>query len=352
MITRAGTGSTKGRLDVKGGRNRQSSGTLTFASLMLLHSKPEGPTDDSHRNGSADDRIVAIAARQHGVVGRAQLLASGLTPRMVASRVAAGRLRPLHRGVYLLGGLRGPLEPERAREMAAVVACGTGAVLSHRSAAWLWGVLSRPDPAAPVEITIPTRARRGRPGIRVRRSGLSGETTRFDGIPVTNPARTLRDLSSLVSAPELDRAAARFERRGLIDPSEMSFLPARHRGRPGAPLLRAALWCGDGPALTRSRAEERFLDLVRGGRLPRPRTNTVVRGHEVDFLWPVEKLVVEVDGFRFHGSRGSFEDDRRRDAELVAAGLRVLRVTWRQIAEEADATLVRVAQALARAPEG
>lgn len=153
----------------------------------------------------------------------------------------------------------------------------------------------------------------------------------------------------MVGAPELDRAAARFEPRGLVGPSEMSSLPAHHRGRPGAPLLRAALWRGDGPALTRSRAEERFLDLVRSGRLPRPRANTVVRGHEVDFLWPVEKLVVEVDGFAFHGSRGSFEDDRRRDAELAAAGLRVLRVTWRQIVEEADATLVRLAQALARA---
>jgi len=101
--------------------------------------------------------------------------------------------------------------------------------------------------------------------------------------------------------------------------------------------------------MTRSGAEERFLDLVRRGRLPQPETNVVVRGHEVDFLWRAERLVVEVDGFAFHASRRSFESDRRRDAELAAAGWRVVRVTWRQVVDEPHATLVCVAQALARA---
>jgi len=306
--------------------------------------------DDSTGDGSVEGAVFALAAPQHGVVTRSQLLAAGFTRAMVASRLDSGRLRKLHRGVYVLGSLQGPLEPDRAREMAAVLASGAGAVLSHRSAAWLWGVLPRPGPAAPVDVTVPARSRTRRPGIQIHRSlGLSPhDTTRVDGVPVTTPVRTLRDLSLVVGARDLDRAAARLERRGLIGSTELEALPARHRGRPGARLLRAALPCGEGPALTRSTAEERFLDLVRSGRLPRPRTNVVVRGHEVDFLWPVEKLVVEVDGFAFHSSRRSFENDRRRDAELAAAGMRVVRVTWRQIVREPDATLVRVAQALAR----
>ena len=316
---------------------------------MRAMAKPR--MDDSTCGGSIDDAIFALAARQHGAVTRSQLLAAGLARGMVASRLESGRLRPLHRGVYLLGSLTGPLEPERARAMAAVLACGSGTVLSHRSAAWLWGVLPRPGPAAPVDVTVPNRARTRRPGIRARRSAdlPARDTTRLEGVPVTTPARTLRDLSLVVGARDLDRAAARFERRGLIGSTEMRALPARHRGRPGAGLLRAALSCGDGMALTRSAAEERFLEIVRRGRLPRPRTNVVVQGHEVDFLWPGEKLVVEVDGFAFHASRRSFEADRRRDAELAAAGMRVVRVTWRQIVEENHATLARVAQALARA---
>jgi len=303
----------------------------------------------SARRGSIDDAILAIGTRQHGVVTRRQLLAAGLTRGMVASRLGSGRLRRLHRGVFLLGSLQGPLEPERAREMAAVLACGPGAGLSHRSAAWLWGVLPRPNPPAPVDVTVAARTANRRPGIRVHRSAdlVAVDITLLDGIPVTTPGRMLRDLSRVVGARDLDLAAARLERRGLIDSKGIRALPARHRGRPGVRLLRAALSSADGPALTRSTAEERFLEIVRSGRLPRPRTNVVVRGYEVDFLWAAEKLVVEVDGFAFHASRRSFESDRRRDAELAAAGMRVVRVTWRQIVDESDAMLVRVAQALA-----
>lgn len=291
---------------------------------------------------------------------------------MVQTRVATNRLRPLHRGVYLLGQLRGPLEPERAREMAAVLACGPGAVISHRSAAWLWDLLpraggpagvARPRTAAAsahpagagsgvdVDVTVPGRARRRRPGIRAHRSHDlgAGETTQLDGIPITTPARTLRDLSIVVGPRELNRAAARAERRKLIRAEELASLVARHSRRRGAPVLRAAMGEDGGPALTRSEAEERFLDLVRRGQLPAPETNVLVRGHEVDFLWRAARLAVEVDGFGFHASRRSFENDRRRDAELAAAGVHVVRVTWSQIVREPSATLVRVAQALTHA---
>lgn len=301
-------------------------------------------------NASVEDRIAALAARQHGVVARSQLLAAGLTRRMVGSRVRSRRLCPLHRGVYLLGGLRGPLEPERSREMAAVLACGPGAVVSHRSAAWIWELLPRPRETGPVEITVPRRARPRRPGILTHRSDAlsADETTVLDALPVTTPGRTLRDLSTRIATRELSRAAARAERLGHTDAGELSELVARHRGRPGAPLLRAALHVEGGPAFTRSEAEERFLDLIGSGGLPAPEANVVVRGHELDFLWRAAGIAVEVDGFGFHASRRSFENDRRRDAELAAAGVYVIRVTWRQIVDEPSATLVHVAQALAR----
>ena len=296
------------------------------------------------------ERITAIAAMQHGVVARPQLLEAGLTPRMVQSRVASGQLCPLHRGVYLLGNLRGRLQPPRAREMAAVLACGPGTVVSHRSAAGLWDLLPSPGPLAPLEIdvTVGATARPRRPGIRARRCvDLDpGETGVVVGIPVTTPVRTLQDLATVVGAQELNRAAARAERRNLVQREELAALVARRHGRRGVEVLRVALGEG-GPMLTRSEAEERFLAMVGNGRLPVPETNVVVGGHEVDFLWRAERLVVEVDGFGFHASRHSFENDRRRDAELTGAGLRVVRITWRQIMREPGATLVRLAQALA-----
>lgn len=303
-----------------------------------------------------DERIAHFSAAQHGVVTRAQLLSAGLTPRMVQSRLRSRRLRPLHRGVYLPGHLRGALEPMLAREMAAVLACGPGAVVSHRSAAWLWEIMARPADAlsSVVDVTVPHLVRRQRPGIEVRRSGdlTAGETTMFDGIPVTTPGRTLRDLSTVVGRRELNRAAARAERRGFIADDELTSLISRHRGRRGAPLLRAAMAEDGGPTFTRSEAEERFLDLVRSGGLPLPETNIVVRDYEVDFFWRAERIAVEVDGFEFHASRRSFENDRRRDTDLAAHGIHVIRITWRQLVDEPGTILVSLARALAMATAG
>lgn len=299
-----------------------------------------------------EDRIIALAASQHGVVTRAQLLDSGMTPRMVQTRLTRGRLRALHRGVYLLGHLRGELEPERAREMAAVLACGPGAVVSHRSAAFLWELLSRPSAAADrdVDIWVRAGARRRRAGIRAHRPRhlAADEVTRLQGIAVTAPDRTLRDLSTEIASRALNRAVARAERRKLITEAQLATLVARQKGRPGAPVLRAAMGDEGAPVLTRSEAEERFLALVQRGRLAAPESNVVVAGHEVDFLWRPERLAVEVDGFGFHGSRRSFENDRRRDMDLAGAGFHVIRVTWRQIVREPEPTLVRLSQALAR----
>lgn len=367
-----------------------------------------------------DRRIVELARKQHGVVTRTQLLSAGATPKMVRTRLASERLVGLHRGVYLLGALAGLLEPPRAREMAAVLACGPSAVVSHGSAARLWDMLpgpgtehagrpltrtraGRPGPAGdpptrtragrsgptddpptrmrggrrgstgdpptptqggitaaarragttartvPLDVTTPGNVRRRRPGVRCHRASelTPGETTVVDGISVTAPIRTIQDLATVLSARALNRAAAWAERRGLVTADDLARLAVRHVGRPGAPVLRASFGAGGELVLTRSEAEERLLDLIRGARLPSPEINVAVGPFEVDFLWRAEGVVVEVDGFRYHGSRGSFEADRGRDAALAARGLTVCRVTWRQLTHERDATLARVAGILA-----
>jgi len=302
-----------------------------------------------HGQPGAEVVIAALAARQYGVVGRQQLLGAGLPVHAIDHRVRKGGLRPLHRGVYKVGPLRGRYE----REMAAVLACGPGAVLSHGSAAGLWKLLPRPaGPARPpvVDVTVSVRYRIPGRAVRVHRvTGLApDETTSHKGIPITAPARTILDLSGSVRLRELERALARADRHALVERGEVEALLARYPRRPGTRTLRALLAGGAEPALTRSEAEARFLDLVRRAQLPAPEANVRVKGLEVDFLWRGPRLVVETDGFAYHGSATSFEGDRRRDAVLTAAGFRVVRITWRQLSREPEAALARLAQALVR----
>ena len=313
-----------------------------------------GAHNDTHGAGSMqmsaiDDVIAALAARQHGVVTRAQLLAAGIAPDTVRSRVRTRRLVPVHHGVYRVG----PVVDPRAREMAAALACGAGAVVSHYSGAALWERLPQRDGML-VDVTVPHHHRGRRPGLRVYRVRAlpEEEVTVLDVIPITTPARTILDLAGVAPPRRVEQALARAIREALTTPAEVLGLLARHPRRPGGPLLRALLEREGGPAFTRSEAEERFLALVRKAGLPEPELNVDVGGHEVDFLWRRERLVVEVDGFEFHSSRDRFENDRRRDADLFGLGLRVVRVTWRHITEELEATLVRVTRALvANAPE-
>lgn len=297
-------------------------------------------TIEARTQTTIEEHAARLAARQHGVVTRRQLRDAGFAEAIVDRRVAAGIFLSLHRGVYLLGTLRGRLEPEWARVVAARLACGADAVVSHASAGWLWRLLRRPNRAAPVSITVPEAARRQRPGILIHRSVdlTRAEITRIEGIPVTRPGRTLRDLATVLTVKELNRAAGRVERRGLIDSAGFPALVASHAGRPGAPVLRAALLGDGGIVLTRSEAEERLLALILEHGLPQPQVNVPVEGLEVDFYWPDLKLVIEADGFAYHNRRGSFENDHQRDLELKARGFTVMRVTWRQLVEEPKAT--------------
>ena len=223
--------------------------------------------------------------------------------------------------------------------MAAVLACGPGAVLSHRSAAALHGLIE--DRGGPVDVTVATN-RRSRRGIRVHRTRAlePPEVTRKRGIPTTTEERTLRDLAAEGATRELEQAldGAHRERQSLTDAVE------KGRGRRGITALRAAAQRESG--FTRSEAERRLRELVERAGLPTPVTNARVGKWEVDALWPEERLIVEVDGFEFHQGRRAFETDRRRDAELVGLGYRVIRVTWRQLTQEREAVVARIARAL------
>jgi very-short-patch-repair endonuclease len=160
------------------------------------------------------------------------------------------------------------------------------------------------------------------------------------------------DLAAQVHPRVLEQALAEAQRTGLVDLDEVATALEQNPRARGAPVLRRLLERGEALAFTRSGAEERFLELIGRGGLPAPETNVQVGGMEVDFLWRAERLVVEVDGFAYHSSRKSFEEDRRRDAALAGLGLRTVRVTWRQISREPLPVLVRVAQILAAARSG
>lgn len=268
--------------------------------------------DGSGRNAPADRAIVALASRQHGVVTTAQLLDAGVGRRSIARRVERGWLVPQYRGVYQVGPVVGTHGPE----MAALLACGEGAALSHQSAAAIWGI--RGPHHGDVHVTV-TRDVRSRPGIRVHRTA-SLDAAVHRGLPVTTPARTLEDLRRTLTSAELDRALEQAQVLGLI----------RDGGAPE-------------PDFTRSEAERRLKALCRAAGLPASRTNARVAGWEVDALWPAQKLVVEIDGFAYHRSRQAFERDRRKDARLQAAGYRVVRITWRRLRYESYAVAADLA---------
>ena len=230
--------------------------------------------------------------------------------------------------------------------VAALLASGDGAVLSHRTAADLWALRSS-NPRI-VDVTIYSRAgRTPRPGIRLHRAPLPrNEVTRKDGFPVTSPARTLFDLSAVLTPRSLERAVDEAERLGLFDLGEMETVMAANRGRSGRPKLATVL-AGHraGSTLTRSELEERFLALCRANSLPSPEVNTRMGTFLVDFLWREQRLIVETDGRESHGTTVAFERDRARDARLTAAGYRVVRFTYRQIAREAT-SVARLLRAL------
>ena len=310
---------------------------------------PTDPTDPpapasppaATRPPSFDAVADRLAGRQHGVVTRRQLLEAGVAGGVIDRRLAAGRLKPLFRGVYLVG----PVLPPIAREMAACLACGPSAVVSHRTAAALWGMVDGPR-IREFHVSV-RKGHPRRPGIIPHRSAAlqSDETTVHERVPITTPARTVYDLVGREPARVLERAVSEAVASGLMTTGEVSGLVRRYAARPGGHLLREILG-EQGPRFTRSAAEVRFLGLIERSRLPVPMVNAPVAGYEVDFYWPTDRLVVEVDGFAYHSSRQAFERDRIRDGDLSGAGLRVIRVTWRQLVDEPLAVAARLGACL------
>ena len=303
---------------------------MTYVRNVPRSDRAPGRGNETH----GDRAVAALAARRHGVVVLGDFLRAGLGRGAVAHRVATGRLTRLHRGVYLVG----PLHGEWTREVAAVLAVGPDAALSHRSAAALWGV--RPPWEGRVDVIVARKAR-PRPGVRVHRTARlpADDVWERRGMRVTSPVRTLLDLANVLPRPEIERAVEQAEILRLLTPTQ---LQPRARG-----VLRRILHDAHEPAFTRSEAEVRLLDLIRKARLPAPETNVRIGGYEVDFLWRDRRLVVEVDGYAYHSTREAFERDRRKDADLQALGLRTLRLTWRQIATEPEATIACLSSARA-----
>jgi very-short-patch-repair endonuclease len=290
--------------------------------------------------------IMAVAAQQLGVITLEQLRRAGASASAIQRRAAAGFLQRLHRGVYLVSS---PVIPKGARELAAVLACGEGGVASHRSAARLWELQPFEDWSGPPEVKVVGRHPGAKPGIRVHRvSRLHGrDVRRVLGVPVTAPAATILDLATLLEADELESVLAEALGRGLVDRRDLDELLGRSRGRRGVSRLRPLIVLADGAGLTRSEAERELRRVLELAGLPQPRANPRISRHEVDFLWREQRLILEVDGYTFHSGRRAFEQDRARQADLVAAGYSVVRVTWLQLTTKPMTVVARIASALA-----
>jgi very-short-patch-repair endonuclease len=299
-------------------------------------------------SGDRDRRIAALAALQRGRVSREQLLAAGVPDGAMYRLTRNARLHRLHLGVYAVGHTAPtPL----GAETAALLACGDGAVLSHTSAALVWGMLGENHVDTIIHVTVPGRHGPCPEGVCVHRTSTLGtaDVRVRHGLPVTSPARTGLDLADLLSQRDLDRAVDEALVQRLTSRSVLERTAAAATGRRGTPLLVRALARHAIPQVTRSEAEKRLLAMIRAAGLPEPEVNARMAGFEVDFLWRRQRLAIEVDGFKYHSSRPAFERDSAKGNKLVAAGLALMRVTWWQMEEEPYALIARVAQTLARA---
>lgn len=296
-----------------------------------------------HATPPVDRRIGDLAARQHGVVHRRQLLELGLSESALGRRVASGRLHRVHRSVYAVGH---PVLGANGRRLVAVLACRPGAVLSHASAGALWEI--RFSNAERIDVTVPGAGRPVVPGLRVHRArtlGAGDVTTRF-GIPVTSPARTILDLAATVRGRALEQLLDRAELERVYD--RRALLAAAHATpghRGSGPLRRALADHVPGTTVTRTKLEERMLALCGAHGLPRPLVNHFVEGIEVDFVFG-DGVLVEADSWRHHRDRQAFERDRERDAIFARAGYRVLRFTDRQMRSDPAAVAATIAAVL------
>lgn len=295
---------------------------------------------------SVDGIIAALAAKQHGVVARWQLLDAGITARQIRLRLASGRLHEVHRGVYLVGHT---VLPPLALEQAALFACGDRAVLSHRTAARLWELLRYPA-SAPPWVTVGPERRVARPRIYIRRAIIPRRDIRERfALRLTSPPRTILDLSELLDEEELESVVAEAAFRRRASGAELKAQLEGNEGKRGVAKLRRVLDLPGGPRRTRSAGERAMLRLLRRAGISGFETNARIHGYEVDFLWRDLRVVVELDGWDGHSGRIAFERDRLKIAKLSAVGLTVIPVTGRQLRDDPRGVVERLRQALAAA---
>ncbi len=290
------------------------------------------------RSRPIDAAVAELADVQHGVVARGQLLGLGLSERAVEHRVAVGRLHRVGHGVYAVGHRRVSL---LGRWLAAVLASGPGSVLSHRSAAALWGI--RSSAGGPAHVTV-TRKSTSSHWIKRHHSPLPmDEVTEYEGIPVTTVPRTIFDLAATSPIDPVESAIRQAEYLRLYDRLSLADLVDRYPGRRGVRRVRAALARLESlpGGHSRSPLEERFLPFLRRHGLPRPHLNAWIgvgeRRFQVDCHWPGTLQIVELDSWKAHGTRSAFREDRARDRVLRVAGYTVTRISWAQLDDEPEA---------------
>jgi very-short-patch-repair endonuclease len=297
--------------------------------------------------GTKYHRAGAIATEQRGFVSRDQLLQAGLTYAVIRRLVARYFLIPDHPGVFAVGHV--PVDVPLARETAALLAVRSPGWLSHQSAAAVWGLTCMDDYAGPVHVTVTGGSAPRRRGVRVHRTASLDPSDRriHNDLPVTSPARMLLDVAADFTDRELERAYDQVLVKRLTRESDVRRVLAAANGHRGRKRLQSVVDTHDETTLTRSEAEERMLMLIRGSGLPQPAVNHRVHGFEVDFYWPRERLVLEVDGFRYHSTPKAFQRDRERDTILRMHAISSMRVTWHQLDERPFEVIARLAWTLA-----
>jgi len=271
------------------------------------------------------------------------MVAVGLSKDQIFREVSTGRLHHVHRGVYAVGH---SALPRHGECLAAVLSCGSGALLSHRSAAWLWGLTSRWRPIVEVTATSPVETR-GAIEVHSARALQPEDRATFERVPVTAIPRTLLDFAA-VDPRFLGYVTERAYQRDLLDLDAIDCLLARSRGFRGVARLREAVELYRVKAFTRSRLERRFLALVRRAGLRQPAMNLFIDGFELDAYWPIERFAVELDTYDHHGDPVAFEVDRRRQEDLKLAGIEMVRITGARMDREPDAVVVRLSRLLAQ----
>lgn len=294
---------------------------------------------------TGNDEITRIAMIQHRCIHRQQLMAAGFSQKMIARRVANGRISQPHRDVYVLDG-----PDQRTAAMAAILHLRGDALLSGLTAAHIWGIW-RESAVDTIDVTVVGRGAVRLAGVTMHRtSHLARQDIRWrDGLPLTSPARTLLDLAGLLDSLELEAALASTRRLRLVrDADFATAIAAAPASKRGIARLRKLLAQESAARDTRSVYERRLLGLIKLAELPSPVTNVTVAGHMVDMFWPDQRLVVEFDSWNYHHNRRAFERDRLRDQRIAAAGHRVTRVTARQVDHTPYATIARLAASLAQ----